>query len=749
MKPIDTTYWNDEERASLREALRGLLALRPALFTPAEWRSLRGLVRRGLQSGAYARDAHGLSPLLLCLRTAWVLHTKVGLGRPAMLAVLLAPAVEADSIPLDEVRRDAGDETARLIACMGRVKALYSEHDSIGDENFRKLLLSFAEDIRVVICLIADRYVLMQLLNHHPDTAYRAHVTAECRLLYTPMAHRLGLYAIKGELEDMTVKYEHRDVFDRIARDLNATKAAREAYIRAFIAPLEERLRRLLPAPFTIKGRTKSISSIWNKLKAQNTTLDRIYDLFAIRIIIDAPDDPAREKALCWQAYSIVTDLYAPNPKRLKDWIDIPKSNGYESLHITVCGPEARWVEVQIRTRRMDDVAERGLAAHWKYKGLKSQGAADQVMASIREALENNASPDELMKDLSMGLYQEEIFVFTPSGDVHRLPKGATVLDFAFSIHTHLGATCVGARVGHKNVKLNHPLRSGDTVEVLTAPSQTPKRDWLSIVVTTKARTRIKQALKEVENREAEVGKELLERRFKNRKIDISDADMARIIVRMGFKTQTQFFHALSQGELTVDDVLAAYDAMQSPNLPSEAEQHSAGGFSLDRTAVHTASSPSHPTAAAKDDVLVIDKDLKGLDYKLAGCCHPIYGDDVTGFITIAGGISIHRSDCVNLHHLATRFPYRIVRARWSGKSGSQYSITLRVVGHDDIGIVSNISSLIGKEKDTTLRAINIDTQDGLFQGHLTVLVSDLSSLKALVKKIQGIKGIKTVERIN
>ena len=749
MKPIDTTYWSAEEAASLREALRGLLAAREALFSPAEWRAVRGLVRRGLRAGAYARDAHGLSPLLLSLRTAWVLHTKVGLGRPAMLAVVLAPAVEASAATEADVRTAAGDETARLIACMARVKALYSEHDSLGDENFRKLLLSFAEDIRVVICLIADRYVLMQQLNHHPDTAYRARVTAECRLLYTPMAHRLGLYAIKGELEDMAVKYDHRDVFDSIARDLHATKAAREAYIQAFIAPLEERLHRQLPAPFTLKGRTKSISSIWNKLKAQGTTLDRIYDLFAIRIIIDAPDDPAREKALCWQAYSIVTDLYTPNPKRLKDWIDIPKSNGYESLHITVRGPEARWVEVQIRTRRMDDVAERGLAAHWKYKGLKSQGAADRVMASIREALENNSSPDELMKDLSMGLYQEEIFVFTPSGDVHRLPKGATVLDFAFSIHTHLGATCVGARVGHKNVKLGHPLRSGDTVEVLTSPAQSPKRDWLGIVVTSKARTRIKQALKEVENREAEVGKELLERRFKNRKIDISDADMARLILRMGFKTQTQFFHALSQGEVTVDDVLAAYDAMLAPALPPEAEQHSAGDFTLERAAASHAATPLAHPAAAKDDVLVIDKDLRGLDFKLAGCCHPIYGDDVTGFVTVTGGISIHRSDCVNLHHMAERYPYRIVRARWAGKSGSQYSITLRVVGHDDIGIVSNISSLISKEKDTSLRAINIDTQDGLFQGHLTVLVADLSTLKALVKKIRGVKGVKTVERIN
>jgi GTP pyrophosphokinase len=492
---------------------------------------------------------------------------------------------------------------------------------------------------------------------------------------------------------------------------------------------------------FSIKGRTKSISSIWHKLKAQNTTLDKIYDLFAIRIIIDAPLE--KEKALCWQAYSIVTDMYTPNPKRLKDWLSIPKSNGYESLHITVYGPGKRWVEVQIRSKRMDEIAERGLAAHWKYKGIKSEGAADQVMASIRETLENNTSPDELMKDFSMGLYQEEIFVFTPGGDVYKLPKGATVLDFAFQIHTKLGMSCVGARVGGRNVKINYALRSGDTVEVLTSPSQSPKADWLNIVCTTKARIRIKQGIKEIEMRESEMGKELLQRRFKNRKIEMDEGLIARLIAKMGFKTQTQFFHALAAEEIDVNNVVDSYEELLRP-APTQTETLSADAFNI-----QLAPGNEQRTARQHDDVLVIDKNLKGLDYKLARCCNPIYGDDVVGFVSIAGGIKIHRRDCTNVHNLQERYPYRIIPARWAGKSGSQYSITLRIVGNDDIGIVSNISSLINKEQNTLLRAINIDSNDGLFQGHLTVAVNDLSSLTSLIKKIRTIKGVRQVERVN
>ncbi|MBR3936767.1 MAG: bifunctional (p)ppGpp synthetase/guanosine-3',5'-bis(diphosphate) 3'-pyrophosphohydrolase [Bacteroidaceae bacterium] len=717
---------------------RELVRVARPLFEAEDWSRLKGLLREGVAKGAYGTDAHGVPTLERCIRTGIVIVEKTGLKKASLLTALFDPMVQQGLIAPEQFRDKFGEDAAGLIQGMCRVKELYSKHDSIADENFRKLLVSFAEDVRVIICLIADRYVLMQMLANTVDTDYRLHVTEEARLLYIPMAHRLGLYAIKSEMEDMTVKYEHRDIYDDIARQLNETKRAREAYIQSFIGPVKAKLEEA-GLKFTIKGRTKSISSIWNKMKAQNTTLDHIYDLFAIRIILDSPAD--KEKAQCWQVYSIVTDMYQPNPKRLRDWLSVPKSNGYESLHITVNGPENRWVEIQIRTRRMDDIAERGLAAHWSYKGIKSEGAADSVMAGIREILEHNTNPDEMRKDFALDMYQEEIFVFTPNGEVRQLPKGATVLDFAFSIHSKLGLTCVGARVGGRNVRISHKLQSGDTVEVLTSSAQTPKQDWLNIAVTSRARMRIRQGINEIRNREAQAGKELLQRRFKNRKIEISESDMSRLIVRMGFKGQTPFFHALMENEITVDDVLKVYEEMHAQG---EQEVHSAQDFDIEKTFVET-----EKKAAQESDVLVIGENLTGIDFKMAGCCHPIYGDDVTGFVSINGGIRIHRSGCPNLLRMRERYPYRIVKARWSGKSGSQYSITLNVVGQDDIGIVSNISSIINKEPDTLLRSISIDSNGGLFQGRLTVLVSDLSSLDRLVKKLKQIKGVREVERIN
>ncbi len=717
-----------------RELVR---AARP-LFEAEDWSRLKSLLREGIAKGAYAKDSHGIDTLDRCIMTGTVIVEKTGLKKASLLTALFDPMIQQGLIASEQFREKFGEDAAGLIQGMCRVKELYSKHDSIADENFRKLLVSFAEDVRVIICLIADRYVLMQMLANTDDTDYRLHVTEEARLLYIPMAHRLGLYAIKSEMEDMVVKYEHRDVYDDIARQLNETKRAREAYIKAFIGPIKAKLEEA-GLKFTIKGRTKSISSIWNKMKAQNTTLDHIYDLFAIRIILDSPAD--KEKAQCWQVYSIVTDMYQPNPKRLRDWLSVPKSNGYESLHITVNGPENRWVEIQIRTRRMDDIAERGLAAHWSYKGIKSEGAADSVMAGIREILEHNTSPDEMRKDFALDMYQEEIFVFTPNGEVRQLPKGATVLDFAFSIHSKLGLTCVGARVGGRNVRISHKLQSGDTVEVLTSATQVPKQDWLNIAVTSRARMRIRQGINEIRNREAQAGRELLQRRFKNRKIEIEESDMSRLIVRMGYKGQTPFFHALMEEEITVDDVLKVYEEMHAQG---EQEVHSAQDFDIEKTFVET-----EKKAAQDSDVLVIGENLTGIDFKMAGCCHPIYGDDVTGFVSINGGIRIHRSGCPNLMRMRERYPYRIVKARWSGKSGSQYSITLNVVGQDDIGIVSNISSIINKEPDTLLRSISIDSNGGLFQGRLTVLVSDLSSLDRLVKKLKQIKGVREVERIN
>jgi len=745
MKIFKTDMFTAEEHTLFLSCYRRLLKLVGEKVSPKDWKLAKQYIIKGIDAKVYGRDSHGIQQLVHLMHTCTVMLDQVGLGRRSTLTVMLYPLAEHDIISREEVVRSFGEEVARLMSCMSKVQHLYAEHDSLEDENFSKLMLSFAQDIRVIICMICERYSLMKALNHAEDIEYRKKVTQECRLLYTPIAHRLGLYGIKGELEDMAVKYDNREIFDDIVQQLQESKHVREEYIRKFIEPLENRLKEVLPVPFHIKGRTKSIASIWNKLKKQQKRVDQIYDLFAIRIIIDT-DKPSDEKPLCWLAYSIVTDMYKANPARLKDWLSIPKSNGYESLHITVYGPQERWVEVQIRTKRMDDIAERGLAAHWKYKGIKSQGGStDELMASIREVLESGAPKGDLMKDFSMGLYEEEVFVFTPNGDVHKFPKGATVLDFAFGIHTKLGTQCVGARVGGKNVKINYPLQSGDTVEILTSSQQTPKLDWLNIVKTSKARSRIKQGIKEIENRDSQIGREMLQRRFKNRKVEIDESQMSRVIGKMGYKTQTAFYLSLAKYEITVDDVLREYEAILTPQNNTEIATHTAAGF----VAPPANDQNLIDANGGSSDVLVIDRNLKGIEYKLAGCCHPIYGDDVVGFVSISRGITIHRMDCANIRCLMQQYPYRIQRARWSGKSAGQYSITLRVVGQDDIGIVTNISSVINKEQNTLLRSISIDTEGGLFQGHLTVSVSDLSSLNILIKKIQSVKGVKHVSRTN
>lgn len=733
-----------------------------------DWKKVHSYMLKGVKAGVYAKDSHGIDRLHHDMQTARVLGEKLGMGRLSVLMALFHPLAANDVITREEVVNDFGEELAELMSCMGKVRTLQLEHEdpnspriALEDENFRKLLLSQAKDIRVIICMIANIYVLMleirQLSASIPHTEafdlFRHKSIQEARVMAVPIAHRLGLYAIKGEMEDMIVEYDNPEKYAEIVKGLEDSQDERNAYVKRFIEPIEARLKEVLPVPFHIKGRPKSIASIWNKIRKQGKSLSQIYDLFAIRIIIEAETSEdgtvdakkaSMEKALCWQAYSIVADMYQPNPKRLKDWLTIPKSNGYECLHTTVMGPENHWVEVQIRTQRMDDVAERGFAAHWKYKGVKSQGALDEVMASVREMLEGTTDADEMKRDYTIGLYEEEVFVFTPNGDVHKLSKGATVLDFAFHIHSRLGMQCVGARVGGRIVKLGCQLQSGDTVEVLTSANQTPKRDWLAIVKTSKARNRIKQGLKELEARQAQVGREMLQRRFKNRKIEIEESDLSRLISRMGFKTQTDFYRALADDVISVDRVLAQYDALQVPIIQNEPDPHSASDFEIAKTS-GTDGSHSH----AKEDVLVIDRNLKGLDYRLAGCCHPIYGDDVVGFVSVGGGISIHRADCVNIRNLAQQYPYRIQRARWSGKTDASYSITLSVVGHDDIGIVTNLSSVINREPNTLLRSISIDAEGGIFKGQLTVMVQDLSSLNTLIKKLQGVKGVKSVTRMS
>ena len=708
----------------------------PSLL-PDDEKKIRSHLADSVKQNLIKRDVFGLNPVLFGFQTAMIVVDEIGLKRDAVLAILLHPSVSNGYVLIDEVREQFGDSVARILHGLERIADLYAKNPVIESENFRNLLLSFAEDMRVILIMIADRVNLMRQIRDTENTEAKMRVSEEAAYLYAPLAHKLGLYKLKSELEDLSLKYLEHDAYYMIKDKLNATKQARDAYISRFIEPIQKRLMDA-GLRFHMKGRTKSIHSIWQKMKKQKCAFEGIYDLFAIRIILDSPQD--KEKMQCWQAYSIVTDMYQPNPKRLRDWLSVPKSNGYESLHITVLGPEQKWVEVQIRTERMDEIAERGVAAHWRYKGIKGESGLDEWLTNIRNILETSDDL-QVMDQFKMDLYEDEVFVFTPKGDLFKFPKGATVLDFAYHIHSKIGSSCTGAKINNKIVTLREELHSGDQVEILTSSTQKPKQAWLNIVKTSRAKAKVRLALKETQVKEGQYAKEVIERKFKNRKIEFDESTMARLIKKMGFKEVSDFYRQIADGELDTNEVIDKYVELQSKEKSGAGDQPARSAEEFNFNAANEMSVPN-------DDVLVIDRNLKGIDYQLARCCQPIYGDDVFGFVTVNGGIKIHRTDCPNAAELRKRFGYRIVKARWSGKGSSKYSITLRVIGNDDIGIVNNLTSIISKDERLTLRSISIDSNDGLFRGNLVVMLEDTSRLESLIKRLRTVKGVKQVERI-
>ncbi|MBQ4223403.1 MAG: bifunctional (p)ppGpp synthetase/guanosine-3',5'-bis(diphosphate) 3'-pyrophosphohydrolase [Prevotella sp.] len=727
-----------EERAEITTQIALLREQLSPLLHPDDERKLRELLDNDQERHYMQGGVFGLNPLLFGLQTALIALEETGLKREGVLSIIIYSCRMTDQHSLEELGNIFGDGVARILHGLIRVQSLYKKSPTVESENFRNLLISFAEDLRVILIMIADRVNLMRQIRDTDKEEERRRVSEEAAYLYAPLAHKLGLYKLKSELEDLSLKYLEHDAYYMIREKLSATKRARDAYIERFIGPVEQKLREA-GLVFHIKGRTKSIHSIWQKMKKQKCGFEGIYDLFAIRIILDAPE--SKEKMQCWQTYSLITDMYQPNPKRMRDWLSVPKSNGYESLHITVLGPENKWVEVQIRTERMDEVAERGLAAHWRYKGVKGEAGMDEWLANIRAALESNDDL-QMMDQFKMDLYEDEVFVFTPKGDLLKFPKGATVLDFAYHIHSNVGNRCVGGLVNGRMVPVREPLRSGDTVEILTSNNQKPKVDWLSIVKTSRAKSKIRLALKETQVKDGLYAKEMLERRFKNRKVEMEEAIMSHLIKKLGFKETSDFYKQLAEEKLDPNYVIEKYvelRAFEQGNAP-QAPVRSAEEFNYEN--------PEAAYTRQADDVLVIDRNLKGIDYQLAKCCNPIYGDSIFGFVTVNGGIKVHRSDCPNAPELRRRFGYRVVRAKWSGKGSSQYSITLRVVGNDDIGIVNNITSIISKDEKLVMRSINIDSHDGLFSGILVVQLDDTSRLEALVKKLRTVKGVKQVERI-
>ena len=731
-------FFTEEERKDFFSKYRQLVRSLYSFLHREDIRKMRELMQRVVALDCYGRDKNGINGLIRNINTALIATTEIGLKRTSVIALLLYRPVLKKVITLEEVEKTFDADVTLIIQRLLKTSDLYARNTAVNSENFHHLLFSFAEDVRVILIMIADRLCLMRLGKQLKEDD-RLRLATEASYLYAPLAHRLGLYKIKSELEDLSLKYTDPKQYDFIKKKLNETKRSRDIYIAEFIAPIKKKLQEA-GLQFDIKGRTKSIHSINNKLKKQKIEFEGIYDLFAIRVVLDTP--LKKERSECWQVYSIITDMYQPNPNRMKDWISIPKTNGYESLHITVMGPQNKWVEVQIRTRRMDEIAERGLAAHWKYKGVKAESGLDEFLNTVRAALEEKENnPLDLMQDFKMDLYKDEIYVFTPTGELIKLAKGATVLDFAFAIHSKLGCKCVSAKVNEKNVPIKYVLNDGDTVSVVTSPTQTPKRDWLNIVVTSKARVKIKQALREETAKAVDFAKEMLQRRFKNRKIEMEEPHLMRYIKKKGFKTVTDFYIEIAEERLDPNNVIDEYQEFvrKETETNDRSETRSAGEY-ITTTEVEEIST--------NKDVLVIDKNLTGIEYKLAKCCNPIYGDEVFGFVSTQG-IKIHRMDCPNAQEMFSRFGYRIIRAKWSGKGDNGYVVTLRVVGRDDIAIVTNITSVIGQENGVTLRSLNIDSVDGIFQGNFAVLVRDTNSLNMLVKKIKSVKGVKTVDRLN
>jgi GTP pyrophosphokinase len=722
-------------RKKILSQFRGLLRICGSEFDKSGLALVRKSFEFLLSHSAETTSYHGIHLVEYSTGLSRMTVKELGLDAIGVSASLLIHGVEQLDIPLAEVRAKVGERTATVIEELLKISRLDTSTTQGQAENMRNLVLTLATDFRVILLKIAERLYLMrqlEILNENEQIA----LSCESRFIYSPLAHRLGLYNIMLEMEDISMSILEKEAYQSIAEKLKASTQRRNKFIRDFIKPLQEDLEKE-KFRVEIKGRPKAISSIYRKMRKQKVEFEEVYDKFAIRIIIDTP--LKKEKADCWRAYSIITDHYQPNPERLRDWISVPKSNGYESLHTTVVIPGGDWVEVQIRTTRMNEIAERGLAAHWKYKGIKGQAGIDQWIERVRETLENSeVEASNLMEDLKLSQFSKEIFVFTPNGDLKKFPENATVLDFAFDIHSEVGASCAGARVNGKNVPIRYVLKNGDKVEILRSKNQKPKMDWLNVVVTSKAKGKIKLALKEAKLKEAEHGKEILKRRFRNWKIEFDDNSVRRVIQHFKYKDAIDLYFDVATEKVVL---LEIKELLSSGEKPTESKPELIEEQAVERL-VSSASGES-------GDFLVIDEKLANIDYKLSPCCNPILGDSIFGFVTISSGISIHRMNCPNAQQMLSRYGYRVVKARWNKtEDNAFFPVTLRITGMDDLGIVSNISDVISKDLQVNMRSISIDSNDGMFDGNITLFVKDTQHLEALIRKLKKVKGVLNVKRL-
>ena len=669
------------------------------------------------------------------IEVARIVALQTGLAGTSVIAALLSEYIDSEQITIDFVRSNYGDKIAELLEGLKKISSIKTDKSASQAENLRNLILTLASDVRVILIKLAERLYVMRNLEYISGDE-RVVIASETSYIYSPLAHRLGLYNMMSEMEDITMKYVEAEAYKMIEHKLEATESARTKFIREFIRPVKEELAKQ-GFKSEIKGRPKSISSIWRKMRKQKVDFEEVYDKFAIRVILDSP--PSKEKADCWRAYSIITDFYQPNPERLRDWISVPKSNGYESLHSTVIVPGGEWVEVQIRSRRMDEIAEKGLAAHWKYKGIKGEKGMDDWLAKIREFLDNqDEDASSLLDNFKLNLYSNEIFVFTPNGDLKKFPEGSTVLDFAFDIHSAIGSSCIGAKVNGKNVPIRHKLKNGDKVEILRSKNQKPNLDWLKYVVTSKAKAKIKLALKEAKLKEAENGKEILKRRFKNWKFEFQDPYIRKLLSYYKYNDAIDLYYDIATEKL---------DLLEIKEILSGEDKHEHKPLTIQEEMIGKIIKPA---AEKTDDFLIIDDRLANIDYHLGKCCNPILGDDIFGFVTRTTGITIHRVNCPNAPQLFSKYGYRVVKAKWTRGDAERFFITtVRITGNDDIGIFSNISDVISKDLKVNMRSVSLDSSDGLFEGTIHLFVKDREHLDVLIRKLIKVKGVLSVKRMD
>ncbi len=727
----------EKEKQEILNAYRGLLRACKNARDKTDTRIIRKAFDIALEAHKNMRRKSGEPYILHPIAVARICAEEIGLGTTSIVSALLHDTVEDTDLTLEEVEAMFGKKVARIIDGLTKITGLVDNTDSIQAENFRKVLLTMADDVRVILIKLADRLHNMRTLDSM-SREKRLKIASETEYLYAPVAHRLGLNAIKTELEDLSLKFRDPHTYNEIIARLQKTQAVRNRFISQFMLPVKRQLEKE-GFRFTIKGRTKSVFSIWKKIHLKNVPFEEIYDLFALRIILDS--DAEREKSDCWRAYSIVTDFYQPNPDRLRDWISTPKANGYESLHTTVMSPSGKWVEVQIRTRRMDEIAERGYAAHWKYKENSTQESGlDSWLNRIRELLENpEANALDFIDDFKLNLFSEEIFVFTPQGELRTLPQNATALDFAFDIHSKVGEQCIGAKVNNKLVPLSHELKSGDQIEIITSKKQRPKEDWLKFVITAKAKSKIKNALKDEKKQIALEGREILQRKLNHLNIPYHDRNLKKL---------EDFFKAPNTTDLLYRIAREYIDLNALP----EYEVRNGDLIFVPKAGEEKAIRPEErltPVKGKSEDLLIIGDDLKQIEYKLSACCNPIPGDDVFGFITVGDGIKIHRVNCPNAVQLMSHYGYRIVKARWKSQELIEFLAGVQFKGIDDVGLVNTITNIISKELHINMRSISFESNDGIFEGKVFLFVHDTNHLDKLIHNLRQIQGVHTVQRID